>query len=553
MLKGKKVAILFCIVLTVVGSVTSCKKGKKNRRSVLPDSSIYSSKNFADILLDSNIVNNFFKTVSAEDTVREEVKEFYARRSYQSAWFNKDGISNAAQNFHSQLKNYTYDFADSSFQNVELDNLITSAESDEKDFLKRKAEVQRLELLLTTTFFNYAIKAYGGITKNPLDLEWFIPRKKKNYQSLLDSLVSVDKGVKVREPVNIYYIRLKEKLRIYRNIQHKGGWPKVITAKKQLAVGDRDSSILAAKQNLLITGDFSIKDTSMTFTDSLRNAVMRFQRRMGLKDSGKIDAATLKEINQPVEYRIQQIMLNMERLRWVPEELEKDHLLINIPEYMLHVFENGRQVWAMNVVVGKTASQTTIFKGNLSTIVLNPYWNIPQSIIRNEILPQLKRGTGYLARNNMEVLSGNKVINPSSVDWSAYTKNVPYAIRQKPGDKNSLGKMKFLFPNNYNIYLHDTPSKGHFGDSKRAFSHGCIRLSDPKRLAFYLLRNNTEWSQEKINEVLETDKETGIKVNPTIPVYIVYFTSWVDNTGQINFRNDLYGLDAKLSAEIFGE
>lgn len=552
MLKGKKVVILFCIVLTVVGSLTSCKKGKK-RRSLLPDSSIYSSQDFADILLDSNVVNNFFSTVSAEDTVREEVKEFYARRSYQSAWFNKDGISNAAQNFHSQLKNYTYDFADSSFQNVELDNLIASAESDEKDFLKRKAEVQRLELLLTTTFFNYAIKAYGGITKNPLDLEWFIPRKKKNYQSLLDSLVSIDKGVKVREPVNIYYIRLKEKLRAYRNIERKGGWPKVITSKKQLVVGDRDSSILTAKQNLFITGDFSIRDTSMTFTDSLSNAVIRFQKRMGLKPNGKIDATTLKEMNQPVELRINQIMLNMERLRWVPEELEKDHLLINIPEYILHVFEGGKQVWQMNVVVGKTASQTTIFKGSLSQIVLNPYWNIPQSIIRNEILPQLKRGTGYLARNNMEVLSGNKVINPSSIDWNAYTKNVPYTIRQKPGDKNSLGKMKFLFPNSYNIYLHDTPSKGHFGDSKRAFSHGCIRLSDPKRLALYLLRNNSEWNEGKVTEVLTTDKETGIKVSPGIPVYIVYFTSWVDSTGQINFRNDLYGLDARLSAEIFGK
>jgi len=552
MLKGKKVAILFCIILTVVGSVTSCKKGKK-RRSLLPDSSIYSTQNFADILLDSNVVNNFFKTVSAEDTVREEVKEFYARRSYQSAWFNKDGISNAAQNFHSQLKNYTYDFADSSFQNVELDNLIASAESDEKDFLKRKVEVQRLELLMTTTFFNYAIKAYGGITKNPLDLEWFIPRKKKNYQLLLDSLVSMGNGERAREPVNLYYIRLKEKLRIYRNIERKGGWPKIITAKKQLVVGDRDSSILVAKQNLFVTGDFSIKDTSMTFTDSLQHAVVRFQKRMGLKESGKIDVATLKEMNQPVAFRIQQIMLNMERLRWVPEELEKDHLLINIPEYMLHVFENGKQVWQMSVVVGKTASQTTIFKGNLSTIVLNPYWNIPQSIIRNEILPQLKWGTGYLSRNNMEVLSGNKVINPSSVDWGAYSKNVPYTIRQKPGNKNSLGKMKFLFPNSYNIYLHDTPSKGLFADSKRAFSHGCIRLSDPKRLAFYLLRNNTGWNAEKVNKVLENDKETGIKVSPTIPVYIVYFTSWVDNTGQINFRNDLYGLDAKLSAEIFGE
>ncbi|MBA4853854.1 murein L,D-transpeptidase [Emticicia sp. BO119] len=553
MLKGKKFAIALCIVLTVVGCLTGCKKNKKKRRSILPDSSIYSSQNFTDILLDSVVVNNFFKSFAAEDTVREEVKEFYARRSYQSAWFSKNGLNNAAQNFHSQLKSYTYDFADSSFQNVELDNLITRAESDEKKFLGNKVEVQRLDLLLTTTFFNYALKAYGGITKNPLDLEWFIPRKKKNYQLLLDSLVSMSGGEKVREPVNLYYIRLKDKLRAYRNIERKGGWPKIISTKKQLVTGDRDSSILVAKQTLFITGDFRLQDTSMTFTDSLKNAVVRFQHRMGLKESGIIDKATLNEMNQPIKYRIRQIMLNMERLRWVPEELEKDHLLINIPEYMLHVFENGKQAWTMNVVVGKTASQTTIFKGNLSQIVLNPYWNIPQSIIRNEILPQLKHGTGYLTRNNMEVLSGGKVINPSTIDWSVYTNHVPYLIRQRPGNRNSLGKIKFLFPNSYNIYLHDTPAKSLFNNSRRAFSHGCIRLSDPKRLAVYLLKNKAEWNAGKINEVLATDKETGIKVDPTIPVYIVYFTSWVDNTGQINFRNDLYGLDAKLSAEIFGE
>ncbi len=553
MLKGKRFAIVLCIILIVVVSVTSCKKGKKSRRSVLPDSSIYSSQNFTDILLDSVLVNNFFRSFAVEDTIRQEVKEFYARRSYQSAWFNKKGMTTAAQNFYSQLKNYAYDFADSSFQNVELDNLIAIAESDGKDFMDRKVEVQRLDLLLTTTFFNYAVKAYGGITKNPLDLEWFIPRKKKNYQMLLDSLVSMNDGEKVREPVNQYYIRLKEKLRIYRNIERKGGWPKVSPTKKQLVVGDRDSSILIAKQNLFVTGDFSLQDTSMTFTDSLKNAVIRFQRRMGLKDNGNIDAPTLKEMNQPVQYRIKQIMLNMERLRWVPEELEKDYLLVNIPAYTLHVFENGKQILAMNVVVGKSATQTTIFKGNLSQIVLNPYWNIPQSIIRNEILPQLKRGSNYLTRNNMEVLSGNKVINPSSVNWGAYTKNVPFTIRQKPGGRNSLGKMKFLFPNSFNIYLHDTPSKGLFGDSKRAFSHGCIRLSDPKRLALYLLRNNTDWDLAKVDGVLKTDKETWIKVSPSIPVYIVYFTSWVDTAGKINFRNDLYGHDARLAAEIFAQ
>lgn len=553
MLKTNKFFILFILASIVIISLNGCKKGKRFRRGALQDSTIYSSRNFTDILLDSTIVNNFFNGFSVKDTIREEVNEFYARRNYQSAWFSKKGMNNAALNFHNQLKNYAYDFADTSFQNQELDSLIEEADNDDKGFLKRTKDVQRLELLMTTTFFEYAEKVYGGIAKNPLDLEWFIPRKKKNYQLLLDSLVSVNKGERVREPVNDYYIRLKDKLRIYRNIERKGGLPKIVTNKKLLSVGDRDSSLLAVKQSLLLIGDFNVKDTSQTFTDSLSTAVGRFQQRMGLKVTGKIDALTLKQMNQPIEFRIRQIMLNMERLRWLPAELEKNYLLANIPEYMLHVFENGKQVWTMNVVVGKTASKTTIFRGNLSQIVLNPYWNIPQSIIRNEILPQLQRGTSYLTRNNMEVLSGNKVIDPSSVNWNSFTKNVPYAFRQKPGRNNSLGKMKFLFPNSYNIYLHDTPSKGLFEASNRAFSHGCIRLSNPKKLAMYLLRDNAEWDEAKVDDVLKTDKETGIKVVPPIPVYIVYFTAWVDSAGQINFRNDLYGLDEKLAGEIFGE
>ena len=226
-------------------------------------------------------------------------------------------------------------------------------------------------------------------------------------------------------------------------------------------------------------------------------------------------------------------MVNLERLRWIPVQMEKDYLLINIPEFKLHVFENSKQVWAANVVVGKTARRTSIFRGNLSQIVLNPFWGIPNSIVQDEILPKIKKNPNYLANNNMEVIDGN--------------------YRQKPGLNNALGKIKFLFPNNYNIYLHDTPSKGLFKENTRAFSHGCIRVENPKKLAYYLLRNEPEWSPEKINNVLLTDTMTNIIVRPTVPVYIAYFTAWVDNTGQLNFRNDLYNLDNKLSKEVFGD
>ncbi|GAB2640953.1 L,D-transpeptidase family protein [Emticicia sediminis] len=541
------------IALCLINALTGCKD-KPKKKVVLADESVYSTENFTDLKVDSLEISNFFKTYNSTDSIRNEVSAFYSRRNFQFAWLNKNGLSHAAPDFYSQLQNYSNDFADSTLNNQVLDSLLADAQDNEKEFLKHKDRMHNLELLLTTTFFKFAHRAYGGTTKDPIDLEWFIPRKKKNYQTLLDSLVSSKQANRIQEPVNQYYIALKEKLRQYREIQKKGGFPKIINSKKVLALGDKDSSVLNLKNYFLITGDWKEKDTTMLFTDSLASAVKRFQKRMGLTENGKVSAATLAALNVPIEARIRQMMINIERLRWAPVELENDYLMVNIPEFRLHVFENKKLAWDMNVVVGKEASKTSIFRGDLSMVVLNPYWNIPTSIIRNEIMPKLQRGTSYLSRNNMEVLSGNKVIDPSSVNWSKYANSIPpYNFRQKPGNKNSLGKMKFLFPNSYSIYLHDTPSKGLFNESARAFSHGCIRLAEPRKLALYLLRNNTNWNSEKVDEVLKTDKENIIKVKPTIPVYIVYFTTWVSSSGQLNFRKDIYDLDEKLSEEIFGQ
>lgn len=541
------------ISLFLMHSLTSCKD-KPQKKVILADESVYSTENFTDLTVDSLEISNFFTNFNNSDSIKNEVSAFYSRRNFQFAWLNKDGLTHAAPDFYSQLQNFSNDFADSTLNNRALDSLLVEAQGNSKEFLKHKDRMHNLELLLTTTFFKFAHRAYTGTTKDPIDLEWFIPRKKKNYQTLLDSLVSSKQADRVQEPVNQYYIALKAKLRQYREIQKKGGFPKIVTSKKVLGIGDKDSSVLSLKNYLLISEDWNEKDTTMLFTDSLANAVKRFQKRMGLVENGKVNIATLSALNMPIEARIRQMMINMERLRWAPVELENDYLMVNIPEFRLHVFENKKLAWDMNVVVGKEASKTSIFRGDLSMLVLNPYWNVPTSIIRNEIMPKLQNGTAYLSRNNMEVLSGNKVIDPSSVNWSKYANSIPpYNFRQKPGDKNSLGKMKFLFPNNYSIYLHDTPSKGLFNESTRAFSHGCIRLSEPRKLALYLLRNNTNWNSEKVDEVLETDEENIIKVKPTVPVYIVYFTTWVSSSGQLNFRKDIYDLDEKLSQEIFGK
>jgi murein L,D-transpeptidase YcbB/YkuD len=270
--------------------------------------------------------------------------------------------------------------------------------------------------------------------------------------------------------------------------------------------------------------------------------------------NGKLNTKTIIELNKTVEYRIKQILVNLERLRWIPDTIENDYLLVNIPEYKLHIIKNGKLLWETNVIVGKEAKRTSVFRGNIARIILNPYWNIPNSIINEEVLPKLKRNSNYLSKNNMEVVSSSgKPIDASTINWNKYTENIPYLIRQKPGNENSLGKMKFLFPNNFNIYLHDTPAKELFNQRHRDFSHGCIRVENPKKLALYLLQKNTNWNGEKIDKVLETITETGIAIKPKMPVYIVYFTAWVDDKNNLNFRNDIYNLDEQLAKNIFEE
>ena len=224
------------------------------------------------------------------------------------------------------------------------------------------------------------------------------------------------------------------------------------------------------KKRLAMLYDMQAGDSSTVFDSLLFEGVKSFQTRMGQKNTGTIGTAFLAELNVPVQARIHQMLINMERIRWVPAAPSTDYILINIPEFRLHMYEKGQLIFSMNAVVGSQVHSTVIFQGKLNQIVFSPYWNVPPGIMKNEVLPGIKKNRNYRARHNMEWNGGS--------------------VRQKPGKSNSMGLVKFLFPNNYNIYLHDTPSKSLFGESQRAFSHGCIRLSEPKKLAEFLLRKD---------------------------------------------------------------
>jgi murein L,D-transpeptidase YcbB/YkuD len=305
------------------------------------------------------------------------------------------------------------------------------------------------ELLLTATFFKYAEKIWGGIgEKDVEEVEWFIKKKRLPYVAILDSMLSNPTYFAQQRPVYRQYDLLKSQLKRYYELEKLDNWSPIVADKKSYKPGDSSAVLPAIRKRLFLLGDLATPDTTGTIYESiLEVAVKNFQDRHGLAVDGAIGPSMIAAMNVPVSSRIQQIMINMERCRWVPVQLKGDYLAVNIPAYKLFVYEDDSLAWDCNVVVGSVNNQSVIFNGNMNTIVFSPYWNIPASIVAKETLPAVKRNRAYLASHNMEVVSGSGVVNPSSIDWGKYSGyNFPYTIRQKPGPNNSLGRGKISFP-----------------------------------------------------------------------------------------------------------
>jgi murein L,D-transpeptidase YcbB/YkuD len=386
---------------------------------------------------------------------------------------------------------------------------------------------------------NYALKNFEKGYVKRKELERFIPAKKTDPIELADSLLSKKhKDNKYFEDINTSYKSLKDQLQKYYDIHKQGGWPLIPPMQKPLKKGSSSPQITVIKKYLAITGDLPGNDTSAVYNDTLAEGITRIQQRFGFKATGTLNKDLITEMNVPVRDRIEQLLINMDRMRWMPSQPEGSLIVVNIPEFTLHVLENGRRVFDMNVVVGKEGHSTTQFTGTLNQIVFAPYWNIPPRIVTDEILPEIEKDRDYLQKNEMED-QGDK-------DGDGITD-----IRQLPGDKNSLGKVKFLFPNSFNIYLHDTPAKSLFSKDKRAFSHGCIRLANAKQMAEYLLRNDPNWDPLKIEEAMNAKEQKVVKLKNTAEVFITYYTAWVDEEGRLNFREDVYGHDKVKKAKLF--
>lgn len=497
-----------------------------------------------DYSIDSTTAENplFFDSLRMEQHLRFhkydaatvfKFRNFYNGRNYQYAWFSNTGMKEQATAF----MNLFYDFIEYSKDN----SLLLSGLQKQYDSLYNSPGSYKYtdtivfdtELLLTAQFFRYAAKAYTGSTNiNTKELEWYIPRKKVNAVVVLDSLLAnKNKDLSAIEPLNHQYKQLKQFLLRYYEIEKSGGWKQIKADKKKYILNDQSNTLVAIKERLFLTGDLKIKDTSSLFTSQLVEAVKHFQKRFGLKEDGIISTSMINEMNKPVKDRLQQILINMERLRWLPVEAKNDILLVNIPEFKLHILSSGKQVRDMNIVVGTVLNNTVIFSAELKHVIFSPYWNIPPGILYKEVLPAIRRNKNYMSKHNME--------------WHGNT------IRQRPGPDNPLGLVKFIFPNNFNMYLHDSPAKSLFTQTRRTLSHGCMRVADARWLAQYLLRNQPEWNEQTIDEAMHSGKEQFVNIKDKVTVYVVYLTAFVDSEGHLNFRDDIYGHDKKMASQLF--
>jgi len=537
---------LVCCLLAAYSCIDSDKENKRgsetseNQKKNISnrDRSINASNSYSDLFFDSTAMEQFIQKKKIDDSIADRIRSFYNTRNYQYAWFISDGLTEQARAFWN-LHDYvtTYD-PDSSLKDKALkrkmDNL---AAEDQLSVSAKDRSFLNTELTLTQHFIQYILHNYEkGFVKRK-EMERFIPRKKEDGLQLADSLLNKKhKDDKYFEDVNPAYSALKDQLDKYVDIEKKGGWPQISMMKKRLKKGMKAPEIVTIKRRLQITGDLKGNDSTSIFDDTLVTAIKNFQGRHGYTPTGVISDSLIKEMNVPVLKRIEQIIMNMERMRWMATRQDGNLIVVNIPEFVLHVYEGNKKVFDMDVVVGKEGHNTTMFNGDLNQVVFCPNWNVPQSIVPKEILPAMEKDKNYLEKQNMEI-TGEEEGTP--------------VIRQLPGEKNALGKVKFLFPNSFNIYFHDTPAKSLFEKDKRAYSHGCIRLKEPEKMADYVLRDQPEWTPGKIEEAMNAGKEKFVKVKDPIPVLITYYTAWVDENGQLNFREDIYGHDSDLATKMF--
>ena len=487
----------------------------------------------------------------------EEIQRFYANRTFQEVWIQSGILTELAYELRFELKQSQFDGLQPKDYYVDLiDAFFESFEENKKSNIANSdSELAELDLLLTDAFFKLASHLERGkVDPSRLKSPWDITRKPSRIESVALLQQALDRQ-EVRKSLEELYPKFsiyKRGREVIRALQGKSkvdslDW-KAIKVDKSIKVNDSHSAIPAIRERLMFWGylkPYEVSDPK-TYDSVLFESVKSFQARNGMEADGAIGKNTAAGLNASPRNLMDKAAVNLERLRWLPDTIkEVDVVLVNIANYRLDYIQKLDTVFSSKVIVGKSYHASPIFSSPMSYIVFSPYWNIPTSIARNEIIPSVRKNPNYLSQKNMEVITAaGKSVDPSTVNWSS--KSFPYLIRQKPGKDNSLGLVKFMFPNKYSVYIHDTPAKSLFAREDRALSHGCIRLQNPEKFAALLLQDQPQWTEEKIRESMNRESELIVNLKTKIPVVLVYLTFWADSRGEAHFRQDIYNRDAEV-------
>lgn len=479
--------------------------------------------------------------VSGDLHAPDSLRAFYKDRKFRPLWITRDGASTPALTLFTTLESAEADgLAPEDLHLQALNRLFAEPEA--------RSRAARLDILLTDGLIVYANELVNGRidpvsidaeclrTPEPLDVQLILNRIAggENMADLLASLAPADPG----------YALLRKAHRRYLGIAASGGWPELPPDKAVAPSDDPRAALLPERLQA---------EGYLSEGDELEDALREFQRSHGLRDDGVLNEATLAALNVPAAARAEQITLNLERWRWLPRELGMPRVVVNIAGFSLDALAPEEEPLTMRTIVGLAQRRTPVMSSEINTLVLNPTWGIPPTILKEDLLPKLKADPSYLTRHETRVfdIAIGAEVDPTSIAWEELDPDsIPYVLRQDGGPSNPLGQIKFLFPNPFDVYLHDTPAGSLFGPRVRAFSSGCIRVEKAMELGAFLLRatgkKNTRPLEEWLAKAKEDGRELALHLPETVPIHVVYWTAWVDRDGRLQFREDVYERDARL-------
>ncbi len=536
---------------------------KKYSKDVTLSEIIYSEKSTKGLM---NLLINHEEETFKDIRHKKFIKKIYKKSRYSPIWFTKEGIK-------SKEVNDLFTVIKSDVTLSPKGNIVKKYKYLKKTIANFKTEDTNkqleLDIKLSDLYRSYlGYHIYGAIPwskfqrrlrslrRNHIAANWVTNDPKYDIAELMFSY-PLPQIIKATTPNSFNYKKMIRELARLRKVQKQGGWKK-IPVSSQLRYGKSGKVVRQLIERLRSEGDYTCRGNDGNFGPCLKKAIKRFQKRHGLSRTGAINKYTRSKLNISVKWKIEKILLNIDRIKRLPDQAEDRYIMVNIPDFRLYYRENGREKLSMRVVVGDKKHHTPIFSNKISFIVLNPYWMIPDSIVQKEMIPKMLKNPNYLEERGYEVRRSYSLnrptINTKNINWARVLRNgqtKKYKFMQPPGAKNALGKIKFKFPNQFAVYLHDTPAKKYFKKARRAFSHGCIRIARPNALLATFAPHERSVNFNRAQRILRGKRKTQLNLSQRVPVHIVYLTAWIKSDGLLHYEPDVYNYDTKQRRSIY--